>query len=675
MPVPPVSSSATATTCDGGSATAPVAGRVRNAGSLRASVRFNDALGMLWYALLLVRESHKEQQRQLTWSGVKRAMEDGLLGKETKVAVEGAWRSSGDAGANSSSDSKGNTRAAIAGVSPSTSATASTLTAARWETCDFDSWGHVDWTLLAAHVYALTGELYSARALHRVVAEDIYTAAHKSDREAMRAAYAWQHAEMLHFYAKEAQEEEGCAAATPLQTTFTISGSTTGDSRLGGVLQADSSSAPSLSKAGTHSEGFPATTAIQGTASSWGDSRKAGASDASPLPSARSDAQTSSLAPSLWASASAMSQAPAQSLPASPPPGAATQVVMGGAIMDGRMACARGSSPTPSLRDTNAVERHAADSAGRAVAPTDGEPMALPPGAEQCSSRAAADHTATTPGESRRTGLAQKSDRVAFPSTPLFDPDPLDAPWYALWCSLPSPQARAQLHVLRYATPLPLEDFSSLLEQFFLVDGADDFLSPVHAATIMEFAGVRSGPYNTIVHSPLSLAEVRRYISESHRHYARAAMMAHTNHAGGAARVEATSRLRPGTPPLDTGSAPATSFKVGASHAVGSGSGFVAASATTSTKAEYRGLRRGGVPPAGALGNSVRSLLDSTASSEKRVLTLAELERSIWHVAANCAVFNAPESRYPRTARHFAASCIAIMTRYCEKQLAVFYTN
>ncbi|KAG5484866.1 hypothetical protein LSCM4_07638 [Leishmania orientalis] len=693
MPLPSLSRSAMDATCGGDSASARAAGGAHNAGSPRDMIHFKDALGMLWYAMLMAHESEQNQRRRSTWSGAKRTTEDGSSGKDALATAELQRRSSEDVGVSSSSDPKGDTRATLAAVSPSTSTIASAPTAAQRADREFDSWGQVDWTLLAAHVYALTGDLYSARALHRVVSEDIYRGAHSSDREAMCAAYAAQHAEVLDFYAKEAQEEEERAAAARLQTPLAISASTAGSSRLAsaaGGLQATSSLAHSSSRAGAHAACLPVGANVQGTAPSSHDTGKVDARSAPPLSSTRSDTEASSLAPSPRGSASAMPQAPAVSPSARTPQGGAKGAMPGRTIADVRMAgaiasvgssaspSARGSSPTPSLRDADVVGRHAAGDVGRAVTTGQGELPTLPPGAQQRSNLAVVDQSAAIPGESLSTGQAHKSDHVVISSTTppssLFEPDPLDAPWHALWCSLPSPQARAQLNVLRYATPLPLEDFSSLLEQFFLVDGADDFLSPVHAATIMEFAGVRSGPYNTIVRYPLSLAEVRRYISESHRHYARAAMMAHMNHTGGITKAEAASRPQPGTPPPDTASALATSFQVGTLHAVGSGSDLAASSAATSTKAEYRGLRRGGVPPAGAVGSSVRSLLDSTASNEKRVLTLAELERSIWHVAANCAVFNAPESRYPRTARHFAASCIAIMTRYCEKQLAAFYT-
>ncbi|CAJ1987011.1 hypothetical protein conserved [Leishmania donovani] len=685
----------------GGSAATPVAGSAHNAVSQTAMIHFKDAVGMLWYALLLAQESHQEQQRQPIWSSVKCTKEDMALKKGTAAAVEGHRQRSGDVGGGSGSDPKGGAGASIPAVSPSTSTTVSLSTAVQRSDCEFDRWGDVDWTLLAAHVYALTRELHSARALHRVVAEDIYKGAYNGDREAMCAACALQHAEMLAFYAKEVQEEEERAATVRLQTPLTISaGIAGGGSRLtgtAGVLPIDSFLAPSSSMAGAHAARLPVTAGIQGPASSLHNSSSGDGSAAPALPPTRPDAGASSLPPKQWGGASTMPRAAGVSHPVSPYPSGAKQTTTGETIADVRVAGlhasagattatrAPGSSPPPFQRDRDVVGLHAAGGTGRAVSTDDGQLSVLPPHTRlgsvadvpQHCGHAVADQSAAISGESLDTSVAHKGDHTVLPSTTQppspFEPDLLDAPWYALWCSLPSPQARAQLQLLRYATPLPLEDFSSLLEQFFLVDGADDFLSPVHAATIMEFAGVRSGPYNTIVRSPLSLAEVRRYISESHRQYARAAMTVHANHAEGVASVEARSRPLLGTPSPNPASALARPSALETSYAAGSGSGFSATSMPTATKVEYRGLRRGGAPSASALGSDVRSLLDSAASSERRILTLAELERSIWHVAANCVVFNAPESRYPRTARHFAAACVAIMTRYCEKQLASFF--
>ncbi|CBZ24635.1 conserved hypothetical protein [Leishmania mexicana MHOM/GT/2001/U1103] len=664
-------------------------------------IHFKDAVGMLWYALLLAQESHEEQQHQPIWNSVACTKEDVAVKKDTAAGGEGYRQSSGDAGGDSGSDPKGGTGASIPAISLSTSTTVSLSTAVQRSDCEFDSWGDVDWTLLAAHVYALTGELHSARALHRVVAEDMYKGTYNGNREAMCAACALQHAEMLAFYAKEVQEEEERAATVRLQTPLTVSaGMAAGGSRLAGaagVLQSDSSLVASSSTAGAHGARLPVTAGIRGPPSSLQSSSSGGGSAAPSLPSTRSDARASSLTPTQWGSASTMPRTAAVSHPASPCTSGATQTTTGETIADVRVAGlhasagastatrAPGSLPPPSQRDRDVVGLYAAGGTGRAVSADHGELSALPPharpgsvaGVPQHCGLAVADQSAAIFGESLDAGVAHMGDHTVLPFTvqppSSFEPDPLDAPWYALWCSLPSPQARAQLQLLRYATPLPLEDFSSLLEQFFLVDGADDFLSPVHAATIMEFAGVRSGPYNTIVRYPLSLAEVRRYISESHRQYARAVMTVHANHAGGAASVEARSRPPFGQPSPNHASGLATSSTLETSHAAAGGRGLSAPSVPTATKAEYRGLRRGGAPSAGTPGSDVCALLDSSASSERRILTLAELERSVWHVAANCAVFNAPESRYPRTARHFAAACITVMTRYCEKQLASFF--
>ncbi|GET86779.1 hypothetical protein, conserved [Leishmania tarentolae] len=689
------SSSAVDAACGGGaSAAVPVAGGAHNVGYPTAMIHFKDAVGMLWYALLVAQESPQGGPLQRICSSVTCTKEDVALKKHAEVVVEDHRRGGGDigggGGSGSGSDPKGSTGASFSSFPPSISNTVSLSMTAQRDNCEFDRWGEVDWTLLAAHVYALTRELHSARALHRFVAEDLYKGTYKGDREAMCAACALQHGEMLTFYATEVQEEEERAATVRLPTPLTINGS------IAGVRQRDSSLVPS-STPGTDATRLPVTPAIKGSASSLHNSSSGDAVAAPSLASTCSDAGASSMAPTQWGGASTMPRAAAVSHPVSSSVSGANPTTAVETTLERRMpglhAPAGGStstytprsSPPLSQGNRDVVGLQVAGVMGRAVSADHGQLSELPPharlgsaaGAPQHCPRAAAVPSTVSSGESLGASVAHKDDHAVLPSTTQppspFEVDPLDAPWHALWCSLPSPQARARLQLLRYATPLSLEDFSSLLEQFFLVDGADDFLSPVHAATIMEFAGVRSGPYNTIVRSPLSLAEVRRYISESHRHYARTAMTVHVKHAAGTANAEAKAHHPLGTPSPNSASAVAASFTPGTSPTSDSRGGFSAASAPSATKAEYRGLRRGGAPSAGALGGDAHSLLDSTASSERRVLTLAELERSVWHVAANCAVFNAPESRYPRTARHFAAACIAIMTRYCEKQLASFF--
>ncbi|KAG5509842.1 hypothetical protein JKF63_07487 [Porcisia hertigi] len=688
----------------GGFAAASGAGHASSAGSLTATINFKDAVGMLWYALLLLQQSkssHLERRRQRIWSGVKGIEEDPPHGKDTVDVVEGALLRSTDVATNGGGGaSKVNIGAVYAGAPPSPSTTFLSPTPEQPGDCDFEAWGQVDWTLLAAHVYALTRELHSALALRRIVVEDIYKEIFHCNRCKMCTAYALQHAEALNSYAQEAQEEGRRGGAARQQTLLTSTSSLGGNRLAGAVsaLQAAPSTAHALLGTGGH-EVCPAVMAtVQGPASSSHISGHADEGTAPSSASVPSDMVASSLASQQRHGTAMMSQAAVASLPvrSSPTGGEQTRAAVASVGVAGSLASAEAgtaaralgtSSSCPPLGHPNVLGCSAPGGMGRGGATDPSQLPTLQPharsgdvaGALEHSSLSVTGERAAMPGETRGPDAAHRADHVVAPSTTSaslpFEPDPLDAPWYALWSSLPSPQARAQLHLLRYATPLSLENFSSLLEQFFMVDGADDFLSPVHAATIMEFAGVRSGPYNTIVRSPLSLAEVRRYIAESHRQYTRAAVMTHPSVAESLAGYVSTAQSVSGTHTLVSASASLTPSALEASHAPVGSSGFPAPSTTATMKAEYRGLRRGGILSSEALGNDVRSLLDSTASSERRVLTLAELERSVWHVAANCVFFNAPESRYPRTARHFAAACIAIMTRYCEKQLgATFYT-
>lgn len=332
------------------------------------------------------------------------------------------------------------------------------------------------------------------------------------------------------------------------------------------------------------------------------------------------------------------------------------------------------------LRDHGASSRDA--SPGRSTA------------ASQCGGAASlmmSGGTAAEDGSSQCLGVVEETEL-----------DPAEALWRDLAVSLSTPAARAALHRLRYSTPLSLEVFSSLLEQFLLVDGADDFISPVHASTIMEFAGVRSAPYHAIIAAPLSLLDVRRSIAESHKQYARMA----SQHAARMAESFSSSTASPFfaptsgfTTPMPRGGVarsradPRGGVLLESTHAGGSGSGHGHLSPGIHPTPE---VASASPPPALALSSAgppsassaaapgappslnafmtspsqgLLSLLDPSKSTEQRILTIAELERSLWHIAANCVVFNAPETRYPRTARHFALSCVEILIRYCEKQL------
>lgn len=53
-----------------------------------------------------------------------------------------------------------------------------------------------------------------------------------------------------------------------------------------------------------------------------------------------------------------------------------------------------------------------------------------------------------------------------------------------------------------------------------------------------------------------------------------------------------------------------------------------------------------------------------TMVSDRRITTVGQLESRIWHIAANCVVFNAPEGTFPHMARQFASKCSRILRDY-----------
>ncbi|KAK7202245.1 hypothetical protein NESM_000295300 [Novymonas esmeraldas] len=625
-------SALTGATADG--TLSPLASAAYVGTAATTSVDLTDAIGVLWYAMMLDDAPRQERQAQQR-RGVVRSR-DGVALLSTTGPLE-AWE-----GKHKKEEGKGDGSAETAAVAPDR-VRSSTHSPTLAESSDIESgvWAAVDWTLLAANVYAITRELHTARAVERVVVEELLHRSFGGDRAAMCATYAQKRADILAGHARgvraeEDEEERAATAAARLHSPSSVGAGAVSSGVCGSMwgtglgspaeLQATPSPAAAAGvRAGAHSARPPITAAIRAPTHPGG-----GAVSAAPASCAAPTAVSESLSRDASASDRDATGSPPRAVESAAP-------------------AAPDSAPPPPVAG-------AVGGAGRGSAATEQRMGSAPP-----------PH-----GQHRGSATAAVACSSSSGSGAPYEPDPLDAPWYALWCALPTPQARAQLWVLRYSTPLPPEDVAALLEQFLLVVGADDFLQPVHAATIMEFAGVRSGSYNTIVHAPMSLAEVRRCIADSHRHYVRATAAA-AAHAGDG-RAAPVGLQRP--PWLDGATLQSTSPPPSTTPASSGGGGEVLAPSSSS----LRHTRRGGAAtttttttPA-AHGSDVRSLLDCTASSERRVLTVAELERSVWHIAANCVVFNAPESRYPRTARHFAAACISILTRYCEKQLTSFFT-
>lgn len=659
------------------------------------SIRFADAVGLLWYTLFVAEQRQRATTPQKRRSN--RVVNDSIAGikngssesEEYSKDQKGLISSRVFAGARDSntghSASLSSLPAALGSTARSdvdaTTTTTTTATTTGSSASDveasFDSWGNVDWVLLAAHVYALTRGLHTDTELRGIVVHDLFDHRFHRNADAMVTALASMHRHLLTSYSQAEAEERARVATVTAASALAASSSsssTFGLAPTASTIQlplsaVSSASLPSREAqrggggVGRHGSLVPITAGIVPN-SAFSNARPATPSPApsppveppalptsSPStpqdqisePGLRHGGVSSSTVPtvipsttSTAAAAAAASLSDETSHRGSSPvqrgsgrgPATTTSTTTTDRFVNNVKSIL---SPSPSaLPRENGGEREAALASSRG-------PAQLPRSSAITAARTAAAAGDGGRGDPRSSHLAPP---FSLPAA-LLEPDPFDAPWYALWCSLPSPQARTQLQVLRFHTPLPLEDFSSLLEQFFLVEGADDFLNPVHAATIMEFAGVRSGPYHSIVRAPLSLAEVRRYITESHRHYARAVS---NHHEHGAEEKSRGGRQR---------------------RSIGPGQG--------------RG-RTGQIDAGGGNNNingssDAQALLCWTSSNARRVLTLAELERSVWHIAANCVVFNAPESRYPRTARRFAASCIEVITRYCEKQMAAFLAS
>lgn len=201
-----------------------------------------------------------------------------------------------------------------------------------------------------------------------------------------------------------------------------------------------------------------------------------------------------------------------------------------------------------------------------------------------------------------------------------------------LWAFPRSVAEHSRLRRLRYETPLSPEVLSSLIQRFSLVEGADVFFAPVPVGTIMEYNDVRSGPYDGVIRAPLSLMLMKSLVGDARRYYH---MFSHHQQRN-----------------ISAAKNPPTA------------GGGVLANALGGSASTVR------VGEADETDGAVSTLC--THSRPDQLLTLAELERAVWQIAANCAVFNAPESFYPTTARRFALSCTALLANYCQSQLATF---
>ncbi|ESL10252.1 hypothetical protein TRSC58_02018 [Trypanosoma rangeli SC58] len=187
------------------------------------------------------------------------------------------------------------------------------------------------------------------------------------------------------------------------------------------------------------------------------------------------------------------------------------------------------------------------------------------------------------------------------------------------------PERRQRWRRLRHESISP-DVLISLVQQFALVEGAAVFLAPVHPSTIMEFNGARSGPYGTVVMHPLSLMCIKRRVLASRRDYE---------------LRQPEKRDAATDASLDGGNLPTRKR------------GRVAAAAAVDKNETAR----------------KKTPADTNDDEAGVIRTLQDLEQAVWHIAANCVVFNAPESYYPFTARTFAVACTKIIEEYCMQRV------
>ncbi|CCW71338.1 unnamed protein product [Phytomonas sp. Hart1] len=259
-----------------------------------------------------------------------------------------------------------------------------------------------------------------------------------------------------------------------------------------------------------------------------------------------------------------------------------------------------------------------------------------------------------------------------------------------VWCfSDHTPEQRALMHRLRYNTLLSPEVLSNILQQFFLVDGAGVFFLPVPDQTIMEYNEVRSGPYCDVIYAPQSLMQVKREILESRRRYYQLKQpfelnslrrynsdFKHTRAMDRVLKEIEHGATQDQTPFIKEITGPKILWPTQYSHNRQDDDEIA------NDGGEIRHIQKGNMHSQ-ILMDEQKVTIDSSENSDNdfklsvcshadQILTIAELERAAWQIAANCVMFNAPESYYPNTARHFAKSCSKILARWCEEQMQRF---
>lgn len=236
-------------------------------------------------------------------------------------------------------------------------------------------------------------------------------------------------------------------------------------------------------------------------------------------------------------------------------------------------------------------------------------------------------------------------DAAPYPTLTLTGPVPG-------WTSGLTAAQRDGLRRLRCETAVPLETLTSLLQRFTLVEGSNVFFDNVGPDTMVEYNGMQAGPYRLVIRVPLSLMAMRRCMVETRHRYDHSLLTSSSAATHNTATHDGAGMLIISSnppPPLPL-APPPSSRRLELSYIT-----------TQLYQPQLTPLPR---PPSSTIPPPA-----FFSSQDYQLLTLADLERMIWHIAANCVIFNAPETSFRPTALKFATACSSIIQAHCQQQL------
>lgn len=209
-----------------------------------------------------------------------------------------------------------------------------------------------------------------------------------------------------------------------------------------------------------------------------------------------------------------------------------------------------------------------------------------------------------------------------------------------------STEQRSFLSRLRH-TPLSPELLTSFIQEFYLVEGSQVFFHDVAPDMMVEYNNMQAGPYRKVIAVPLSLLTMKRCVSDTRYQYDHSPHL--FSHLSSCYKDDLSlTEYKHDGQVFDTFSAGPTPSLASSSVERKRPCTFSSAQRTTFTD----------------------SLPDRDLKVyDYQLLTLFDLERMIWHIAANCVFFNAPETLFRPTATKFALACSHIIQQYCLKQL------